>query len=110
MRSTMQDGLMWVCPACGARNLNHYENCVSCGRARPPPPDRAPSDVPLPETGRAPACRMIFRHTAARRADFQNHRMRATGRLMGWPMPIDITELVFLAVIGVVALVLIVTA
>jgi hypothetical protein len=60
MRSTMQDGLMWVCPACGARNLNHYENCVSCGRARPPPPDRAPSDVPLPETGRAPACRMIF--------------------------------------------------
>jgi hypothetical protein len=29
---------------------------------------------------------------------------------MGWPRPMDITELVFLAVIGVVALVLIATA
>ena len=36
--------------------------------------------------------------------------MRATDRLMEWPMPIDIAELVFLAVIGLVALVLIVTA
>jgi hypothetical protein len=29
---------------------------------------------------------------------------------MGWPIPIDIAELVFLAAIGVVALALIVTA
>jgi hypothetical protein len=37
------DSLMWRCPACGERNFNHYENCVSCGRARPPqtPPDTA---------------------------------------------------------------------
>ena len=34
MSSTMQDGLMWRCVACGERNFNHYENCVSCGRAR----------------------------------------------------------------------------
>jgi heterodisulfide reductase subunit C len=36
MSRTMQDGLMWRCAACGERNFNHYENCVSCGRARPP--------------------------------------------------------------------------
>jgi hypothetical protein len=36
--------------------------------------------------------------------------MRATDRLKGWPIPIDIAELLFLAVIGFVALVLIVTA
>jgi hypothetical protein len=35
LSSTMQDGLMWRCVACGERNFNHYENCVSCGRARP---------------------------------------------------------------------------
>ena len=34
MSSPMQDGLMWRCAACGERNFNHYENCVSCGRAR----------------------------------------------------------------------------
>ena len=37
MSSTMQEGLMWRCTGCGERNFNHYENCVSCGRARPPP-------------------------------------------------------------------------
>jgi hypothetical protein len=36
--------------------------------------------------------------------------MHATERLQRWPRPMDITELVFLAAIGVVALVLIVTA
>jgi hypothetical protein len=36
--------------------------------------------------------------------------MRATDRLQRWPRPMDIAELVFLAAIGVVALVLIATA
>ena len=39
MSSTLQEGLMWRCTGCGERNFNHYENCVSCGRARPPPRD-----------------------------------------------------------------------
>jgi hypothetical protein len=51
MSNTMQVGLLWRCTACGGRNFKHYENCVSCGRVRPPPEDRPPSDVPLPETG-----------------------------------------------------------
>jgi hypothetical protein len=36
--------------------------------------------------------------------------MHANDRLQRWPMPMDFTELVFLVAIGVVALVLIVTA
>jgi hypothetical protein len=40
----------------------------------------------------------------------QGGKGRADERLIGWPRPMDITELLFLAVIGVVALVLIVTA
>ena len=38
MSSAMQEGLKWRCKACGERNFDHYENCVSCGLARPPPP------------------------------------------------------------------------
>jgi hypothetical protein len=45
MSSTLQEGLMWRCTGCGERNFNHYENCVSCGRARPPPRDGAFSDT-----------------------------------------------------------------
>ena len=51
MSSTMQEGLMWRCTVCGERNFNHYENCVSCGRARPPPRDQALSDTPRSEPG-----------------------------------------------------------
>jgi len=51
MSSTLQEGLMWRCTGCGERNFNHYENCVSCGRARPPPRDGALSDTPRSEPG-----------------------------------------------------------
>ena len=40
----------------------------------------------------------------------QSNWARRNDRLMEWPMPMDIAELVFLAVIGLVALVLIATA
>jgi len=56
MSSTLQEGLMWRCTGCGERNFNHYENCVSCGRARPPPQD-----------GRSPTCR------GRSRAEFPPH-------------------------------------
>ena len=42
--------------------------------------------------------------------DLQSRKVRTTGRLMEWPRPMGIAELVFLAAIGVVALVLTVTA
>ena len=42
--------------------------------------------------------------------DLQNHGVRTTDRLMEWPMPIELAELVFLAAIGLMALVLIATA
>ena len=51
MSSTMQDGLMWRCVACGEFNFNHYENCVSCGRARPQLRDGALSDTPRSAPG-----------------------------------------------------------
>jgi hypothetical protein len=51
MSSTLQEGLMWRCTGCGERNFNHYENCVSCGRARPQLRDGALSDTPRSAPG-----------------------------------------------------------
>ena len=51
MSSTSQEGLMWRCTGCGERNFNHYENCVSCGCARPAPRDGALDDTPRSEPG-----------------------------------------------------------
>jgi hypothetical protein len=42
--------------------------------------------------------------------EFWGGKGRRNGGLWTWPRPMDITELVFLAAIGVVALALIVTA
>ena len=44
--SSNSDSLLWRCPACGERSFNHYENCVSCGCARPAPP---PTDTARPK-------------------------------------------------------------
>jgi hypothetical protein len=40
------DSLLWRCAACGERSFNHYENCASCGCARPAPP---PTDTARPK-------------------------------------------------------------
>ena len=40
-------GLMWACQ-CGQRVFNHYTNCTTCGRVRPPPPPKPASKSGLP--------------------------------------------------------------
>jgi hypothetical protein len=44
--SSNSDSLMWRCTACGERSFDHYENCASCGCARPAPP---PTDTARPK-------------------------------------------------------------
>lgn len=47
----MPGGLQWNCTKCGEWLWNHYENCASCGEARPVPQvEEHPADVdPLEE-------------------------------------------------------------